>query len=81
MRAGQQVTFVGAEGGPEGAVLVAIVGTGESKAKILDLRTEDGSEWRGVRHQRDAQEGEAYWTLDPPPPPAKKRRKGRARKK
>lgn len=61
MRPGKSVTYLTPDGHGKPAVIVAVVGTGASGVKRLDLRLNDALVVLDVPHERDAHTGEGAW--------------------
>ncbi len=75
MRVGDQVAYVNSRGGAVAARVQALVGSGPSGFKTLDLEV-DGVLCEAVPHENDRRQHAGYWTLaKPKPAPAPPRRR------
>lgn len=63
MKINDSVTYVAPDGVEQLAVVTAVLGSGPSRCKILDLRVGEATEVRDVRHQWDAGDFEPHWRL------------------
>lgn len=63
MKNGDRVTFVDAKGKRQRAHVEQVVGTGISYFKVLNLRVGKDQLYENVPNVRDAQEGEAHWSI------------------
>lgn len=61
MRAGQAVTFIDPDGGEHPARVHAVVGTGASFFKVLDLVIGEGAVALTVPHEKDGEPGRSAW--------------------
>lgn len=66
MKAGVTVTYCNAGSGCMAAVVLAVVGTGDSGAKRLDFALSDALGALDVPHEQDAAPGASFWTLHDP---------------
>lgn len=72
MRAGQQITYDDGQGGRFGATVVAVVGSGHSGHKRLDVTWQDGGATKhalAVPHLADREHGASFWQLAGELPP------------
>jgi hypothetical protein len=69
VKPGSVVTYVSHDGAYGSASVVAVVGSGASGYKIVDLYV-SGEVIGSVEHEGDAGPDSGYWTMTPPPEPA-----------
>ena len=60
MKVGQSVSYVDPHGRPHSAVITAVVGSGWSGFKLLDLEV-GHSKARSVPHESDQESGKGFW--------------------